>query len=510
MGPEEWFKRRTFDYKEFGTLKDVVNLKKKKGKTVSLVIPTLNEAKNIGFVIKKLMPLKEKYGLVDEFFVVDSGSTDKTREIAKSLGADVYLDEEILPEIPIIHGKGENLWRSLYITRGDIIVWVDADIRNMHPRFVYGLIAPLLKRKDIRFTKAFYRRPIKIGRILRETGGGRVTELTARPLFDLFYPDLGLVIQPLSGEYAITRDIAERIPFFTGYGVETGMLIDIYKYFGLEIMAQVNLRVRVHRNQDLSSLRKMATRIMAVGLKRAHENGKLFIKEFNRKMKIISSELGKYKISKIIEIIGSERSPIISVPAYRKKFNIPEEDLAVAPISSGKTKLVLISSLLNENLILDVKSKSGEAAIREMVRKLTEREIVFVKTKGEIIKKLLAQYKRDAFGVGIGRGIAVPHIHSDIIQHPILAVGLSKEGVDFVTLDGKPVYIIFMILAPMSMRKEYLGWLATIAKLFGEHSEKNRISLRKARNPKEVLQVIKIAEEILRLNTEREKIIHRR
>ncbi|MBV9790989.1 MAG: glucosyl-3-phosphoglycerate synthase, partial [Chloroflexi bacterium] len=239
---DRWFAENTFNADEFADLQRLVMLKQQQGLTISLALPALNEAETIGPLIATLKrALLDDVPLLDEIVVIDSRSTDATREIAAALGVPVAIHQDILPQYGAFSGKGEALWKSLHVTRGDIIVWIDTDIHNVHPRFVYGLIGPLLNDSRIQFTKGFYRRPIKNGAQIMETGGGRVTELTARPLFNLFYPELSGFIQPLAGEYAGRRAVLERQPFFTGYGVETGLLIDLLHDIGLEGMAQVDL-----------------------------------------------------------------------------------------------------------------------------------------------------------------------------------------------------------------------------------------------------------------------------
>ena len=214
-----WLAKNTFHYSDFKDLNRLVEEKEKKNLKISLCLPTLNEEKTIA---KEIIILKSelmtRYSLLDEIVVVDSGSTDKTREIARAYGADVHKATEIFPHLEQYKGKGENLWKALYITKGDIIIYLDADIKNIHHRFAYGLLGPLLLCDDIKFVKAFYDRPISIGKNkMRPTGGGRVTELVTRPLFSLFFPELTQLIQPLSGEYAGFREVFERIPFPIGY-----------------------------------------------------------------------------------------------------------------------------------------------------------------------------------------------------------------------------------------------------------------------------------------------------
>jgi glucosyl-3-phosphoglycerate synthase len=218
-------------------------------------------------------------------------------------------------------GKGENLWKALYITSGDIIVYLDADIKNIHHRFAYGLIGPLLLDEQIKFTKGFYDRPIvTAGQKLRPTGGGRVTELVIRPLFSLFFPELTQILQPLSGEYAGYREIFEQIPFPIGYGIETSMILDIYRNWGLKVMAQVDLEKRVHRNQSTKALGKMAFAILKTFISRKSDLGLIEVKD------PMYDEMIQYIISgtdiqpDIYKIDDYERPPMIDIPEYRKKF----------------------------------------------------------------------------------------------------------------------------------------------------------------------------------------------
>lgn len=319
-----WLKKNTFHHSDFKNIARLVKKKHKKNLTISLCLPTLNEEKTIAkeIVIMK-SELMSRYPLLDEIVVVDSGSTDKTREIARDYGAEVYEAAHILPNLDKFRGKGENLWKALYITKGDIIVYLDADIKNIHHRFVYALVAPLLLSDRIKYCKAFYDRPIATGKNkMRPTGGGRVTELVIRPLFSLFFPELTQIIQPLSGEYASYREILEKIPFPIGYGVETSMILDIYEKWGLDVIAQVDLERRVHRNQDTKALGRMAFVILNTFANRIE---KLGLVKFN---KGVYYEMIQYNLVKneyqpdIFKFEGVERPPIIEISEYREKFSI--------------------------------------------------------------------------------------------------------------------------------------------------------------------------------------------
>jgi glucosyl-3-phosphoglycerate synthase len=323
---KNWLEKNTFHHSDFRDLNRLVQEKIKKNLKISLCLPTLNEGKTIAkeIVIMK-SELMTRYPLLDEIVVVDSGSTDKTREIARAYGADVYEATEILPHLEQYKGKGENLWKALYITKGDIIIYLDADIKNIHHRFAYGLLGPLLLYDNIKFVKAFYDRPISIGKNkIRPTGGGRVTELVTRPLFSLFFPELTQLIQPLSGEYAGFRQVFERIPFPIGYGVETSMNMDIYEKWGLDVMAQVDLDRRIHRNQDTKALGRMSFVILKTFINRKIRLGLIDLKEELFDEMIQYNLVNEKYQADILKIEGHERPPIIEIPEYRQKFKIDQ------------------------------------------------------------------------------------------------------------------------------------------------------------------------------------------
>ena len=326
MRVKTWLETNTFHHSEFWDLVQLVKKKEAQNLTVSLCLPTLNEETTIGkeVVIFK-SELIERYPLLDEIAVIDSGSTDRTREIAASFGADVYLASEILPEVGSRRGKGENLWKAIYQLKGDIIVYVDADIKNIHPRFAYSLVAPLIHHPEIKYVKAFYDRPLAFSQGVRPSGGGRVTEILVRPLFSLLFPELAAIIQPLSGEYAVRRDVLDRIPFPIGYGVETSHLLDVYRQGGLEAFGQTDLDQRVHRNQATRDLGKMAFGILHTFLRRA-ESFELF-KELPELSTVLRQFLFKDNHYEQVEfeIVEDERPPMREIAAYREKFALEEE-----------------------------------------------------------------------------------------------------------------------------------------------------------------------------------------
>lgn len=317
---QRWLDENTFHHGEFWDILKLVEEKENKGLSISLCIPTLNEEKTIGKEVLILRSeLMERYPLIDEFAVIDSGSSDKTLEVASNFGADTYLASDILPEVGDKKGKGENLWKAIHQLKGDIICYVDADISNIHPRFVYGLVAPLIRRSEIQYVKAFYDRPLNYSSGLRSSGGGRVTEILIRPLFSLFYPELTNIVQPLSGEYAARREVLEMIPFPIGYGVETSHLLDLYYKFGLEAFAQTDLDRRVHRNQTTNALGKMSFGILQTFFNRLHAQGKIdqmpSMETLYRRFEV---EDGSYsQITK--EVVEEERPPMLEIIGYVKQ-----------------------------------------------------------------------------------------------------------------------------------------------------------------------------------------------
>ncbi|MCC6438026.1 MAG: glucosyl-3-phosphoglycerate synthase [Acidimicrobiales bacterium] len=249
-------------------------LARRKGtSTVSVCLPARNEAATLAAIIDivtgELMagsgPDGSGPALVDELVVLDDGSTDATAAVAGAHGARVVAVDKILPELGAGRGKGNVLWRSLAVATGDLIVWCDADVTSFRADYVTGLLAPLLDDPAIGFVKGFYDRPTAAS----GHGGGRVTELVARPLLSRFFPGLATLRQPLAGEMAGRRSVLEAVPFVQGYGVETGLVIDIANRFGFDAVVQVDLGVRRHRHQPLDALAVQATEVLQVVLDRA-------------------------------------------------------------------------------------------------------------------------------------------------------------------------------------------------------------------------------------------------
>lgn len=322
---KNWIKDNTYHHSQFWDLKKMVEAKEEQELSISLCLPTLNEEKTIGKeVILFKSELQDRYPLLDEIAVIDSGSEDNTLEVAQSFGADVYLAEDILPDLETKKGKGENLWKAIYQLKGDIILYVDADISNIHPRFAYGLLGPLIYREEVQYVKAFYDRPLAVSGGVRPSGGGRVTEILIRPLFSLFFPELTGIIQPLSGEYAVRREVLEEIHFPIGYGVETSHLIDVYTKFGLDAFAQTDLDQRVHENKPTRALGKMAFGILQTFIKRAKALGIIEkIEDFQTILRQTQAKDNLYEQVEL-EILEEERPPMIEIAEYREKFNKDE------------------------------------------------------------------------------------------------------------------------------------------------------------------------------------------
>jgi len=314
-----WLDRNNFHHSRFSDIPSLVSEKERQGLRISVGFPAYNEDTTIGEEVRVIRgELMERYPLVDEVAVIDGGSTDRTVEAALEAGADVHLSEDCLPRLGRMPGKGENLWKSLFLLQGDIIVWLDADIKNIHPKFVYGLVGPLLYHPEIMFTKAYYERPLHRPGEDDEYGGGRVTEILVRPLFSAFFPELARLYQPCSGECAGRRELLELLPFAAGYGIETGMLIDIVSRFGSEVIAQVNLDRRVHRNQSTTALGKMGFEIIHAFVSRLKRTERA---SFNQELcegyqKLVCGP-SVYRLEEMPTQLN-ERPPMRTIPEYRQ------------------------------------------------------------------------------------------------------------------------------------------------------------------------------------------------
>lgn len=274
-----------------------------KGRTkVSVCLPARNEASTVGTIVHTLHEELLRTGAVDEILVIDDHSSDETADVARSAGATVIRAADVLSEYGPGHGKGEVLWKSLYIAEGEVIIWCDSDISEFGTRFVSGILGPLLCEPGVDVAKGYYRRPER-----DREGGGRVTELVARPLLSLFAPELAGLYQPLSGEYGGHRSVLEQLPFVRGYGVEVGLLIDLSRKFGLAGLVQVDLDVRHHRNRTLADLSPQA---MAIA--------QTILRHVDPALAPASAQLLR-PAQTPLTIDVSERPPMIEVAAYRSR-----------------------------------------------------------------------------------------------------------------------------------------------------------------------------------------------
>ncbi|WP_248966003.1 glucosyl-3-phosphoglycerate synthase [Sphaerisporangium perillae] len=307
---EKWLRTRTTASADW----PVEALLAAKGSTkISVVLPARNEAETVGELVSAIRrDLVEAVPLVDELIVIDSRSTDDTAARAVQAGAKVFAQDEILPGLPPMDGKGDVLWKSLAVTSGDLIAFVDADLREFHTSFVTGLLGPLLADPSVVYVKGCYDRPLQEV----QGGGGRVTELVARPMLNLHWPLLAGFVQPLAGEYAGRREVLERVPFATGYGVELGLLIDLLEHAGLDALAQVDLGRRVHSHQSTEALGVMAGQIMHTAWTRLERQRKIVplqspatgLTQFRR------GEAGHLPVNRDVTV--PERPPMIGVPEY--------------------------------------------------------------------------------------------------------------------------------------------------------------------------------------------------
>ena len=501
MPLDHWMNLRSFSYKQFSDAQQLLLRKNRQKNIVSLCLPALNEAPTIGKVIKTLKKqLHDRTPLIDEIIVIDSGSTDGTQEIVRKLGVMVFQSDEILTEMGDVKGKGENLWKSLYVANGDIILWLDTDIRNMHPRFVTGLLGPLLYHRDISFVKGFYRRPIKVGKKFSPTGGGRVTEIMVKPFFSLLFSQLALFNQPLSGEYGGRRELLERVPFFTGYGVETGLMIDIEHRFGLSCMAQVDLDVRIHRNQDLEALRKMSFGILRVMMTRAEQQGKLVMMDNigNHLISALKNEYNQFDIN-IKDVHEIERPPIILSKAYQQKRGLGEDDLAILDEIQKRRNypFVSVSGLLEPQLIsLEGPAVNKESVLQEISSLLMNRG--YIKNYPQLIHDF--NKRENTLSTGIGHGIAIPHVLSPNITRMKIVVYRPIESIPFDSLDGQLVNLIFAVVGPLTRRRRYLQVLANLATILKD--EQVRQHLLNAPTPHDFISISRKIEVVKRIERE--------
>ena len=275
----EWFERRSYSHEQFSDVKELARRKRELDLTVSLVLPGRNVADTVGGIVDEIHAVNERAlsenPLVDQILVVDADSADGTAEVARDHGAEVYSENKLLSHYGGAHGKGDAMWRSLSVARGDLVMFADADTKDFKPQFVYGTLGPILSFPDVRFVKGAFRRPFKSNETVELDGGGRVTELITKPLFNLFYPELTGFVQPLAGEFVADKELFSSIPFLTGYAVETGIMIDVLKKVGLGAMAQVDLGTRQNRHQPLFDLGRMSYAVLRAVARRLRQDGRL-------------------------------------------------------------------------------------------------------------------------------------------------------------------------------------------------------------------------------------------
>ncbi len=239
-----------------------------------MCVPAREEAATIAGVLSPLLSLRAR-GVIDQVVVVDASSADGTAAIAAAAGAEVFDEAALVPEFGPVVGKGDAMWRALSVLTGDLVCFVDGDTEEFHERFACGVLGPLVCEPRVQFVKGFFRRPFRDSGGTAPTGGGRVTELTARPLLAAFYPELVDMRQPLAGEMAGRRDVLERVAFCTGYSIEMGLLLDVYAEVGLAGLAQVDLCVRQNRHQPIEDLASMSAAVLAAVTSRLHREGRL-------------------------------------------------------------------------------------------------------------------------------------------------------------------------------------------------------------------------------------------
>jgi glucosyl-3-phosphoglycerate synthase len=311
---EEWFERRSYHHSQFVDLELLAKSKRDRDLSLSVVLPAREVATTVGPIIDDIRALGERAPLVDQLLVIDADSQDGTADVAARHGAEVHRESELLTELGAVAGKGDAMWRALSLVRGDLVMYLDSDTLDFGPHFVYGLLGPLLTVPQLRFVKGTYSRSLRDAAGVEIDDGGRVTELTARPLFNLFYPALTGFSQPLAGELVAPRDLLTSIPFFSGYAVETGMLIDVLDAVGLDAMAQVDLGTRTNRNQRLLELSRMSYEVVLAVERRAMSgNGSVHNPHPDVYVHAVRSESGLALEQRTVEVL--ERPPLREVLA---------------------------------------------------------------------------------------------------------------------------------------------------------------------------------------------------
>jgi glucosyl-3-phosphoglycerate synthase len=304
MQYDAWLRERSFHHSEF----PAERLAAERNVSVSVCVPAREEAKTIGKIARDLVALRQQ-GVIDQVVVLDASSVDGTGRIAADEGADVYVQSELLPFYGPINGKGDAMWRGLTVLTGDVVCFLDADSEDFGPHFACGMLGPLLLDDAIGYVKGFYRRPFKHSEGTAPEGGGRVTELAARPLLNLFYPELAAFAQPLAGEIAARRTLFEGLPWSTGYAIEVTQLIDAWTEVGIWGMAQVDLDVRQNRHQSLRDLGPMAYAVLRGVTERLVREGRLTVEQRDA---YLAPGPGGLE-TRMVEVV--ERPPIASLTA---------------------------------------------------------------------------------------------------------------------------------------------------------------------------------------------------
>ena len=483
---QEWMAANTFHHSSFRNLNRLVQLKQQQGVCISLCFPTLNEEKTVGREVELMRRvLMERHPLLDQIVVVDSGSTDNTGKAARRAGAEFHLSEDILPQYRSYRGKGENLWKSLHVLTGDIVCWIDADITNIHPRFVLGLVGPLLEHPRLSYVKAFYKRPIRIKGELHYTGGGRVTELVVRPFFNLLFPELTGLAQPLSGEYAGRRELLERLPFFTGYGVETGHLIDIFRIYGIDVIGQCDLDVRIHRNQSIEALRSMSYRILKILLQRADDMGRIEIfQDISDSLQVLTGVKNDYSMEKM-KVWGIERPPMITIPEYREKRGILDHEARDQETADAEQLPYTASLMFHKDLVIPRLAGRRDQVIEQLVSVGGERIYDARAVRGKL------DASSTVVRTPIGENVVFFHAFGDFVDDIVPIIGLSEEGVD-IEPGEKKSHIVFCFLAPEYLGAIYTKIMDSLSNIFSriEHFE----WLLKCRTPEQIIAFLSYLE----------------
>ena len=315
---QQWFASKTLTSQQFDRYELAAA---KAGTSVSVVLPARDEATTVGVIVEALRrELQEEVPLVDEIVVVDSGSQDDTIAVSQAAGACVVRQSDVLGGFGDRPGKGEALWKSLHATTGDVVAFIDADLREFEPQFAVGLLGPLLTEPQTHFVKAFYDRPLHSGLTVLPAGGGRVTELVARPLLNLHWPLLAGVVQPLAGEYAARRSLLERLPFVSGYGVDIALLIDAVEEIGLRGLVQVDLGSRRHRNSSDAALGRMGAQVYLSVLSRLQRHGRaLMTVEPSMTLTQFVRDQGSF-VPEVTDVGVTERPPMLEVEEYLRRY----------------------------------------------------------------------------------------------------------------------------------------------------------------------------------------------